>query len=195
MRDSRTTAGRGRFLLTCAYLGALGFAPGAALAQSGGMGVQVYAAANSGGWSKTETSMSEGDAPVRYEFSSGAGAGVRLSYSITPALALWASGEMNVEQEGPFAGLLGGVGTAVPLGARARLRGRLGAGWLAEGPFGIVGATAEWLMLRRLGLGVGVEVLRPIGTGSRYTGLQDVDVEYDGGPSRLVVELGWSSRR
>lgn len=163
--------------------------PAVSLAQ--GPGVQAYVAGNSGGWSKTEASTAEGGAPVRFEFGSGAGAGVRLSYGLTAAIGLWGAGELNVEAEGPFAGLFGGVGAAVPLGPRLQLRGRLGAGRLDDGPFGIGGATAEWLIGRRLGLGAGVEVLRPIGTGSRNNGLQEVDVEYDGGPTRLTLELGW----
>jgi hypothetical protein len=37
--------------------------------------------------------------------------------------------------------------------------------------------------------------MRPRGAGSRNNGLQQVDVEYDGGPTRQQVELGWRPAR
>lgn len=168
--------------------------PAAAAAQApesrGRFSVHPYAGLNSGGWSKAEASPETGR-PMRYEFSNGAGAGLRVAFAVVPHVGLWAAGELNVEQEGPFGAWFGGIAGRAMIGPRAGVQARLGAGRLENGPFGLGGATLEWFVIRQLSLGVGADVLLPIGEGRRYNGLQNVPVDYDGGPARLQLELGW----
>jgi len=184
-------AGLGQRLVTALILAATPLAGLEAQAPGGRLGLHAYVGSNSGGWSRTEESTTPGGSPFRFEFSSGAGAGLRLAFAVTPRIGLWAAGELNVEQETPFAGLYGGVWGRALFSPRLGIQGRLGAGRLDHGPFGLAGATLEWFIVRQLSLGVGGEVLRPIGTGQRHNGLRNVDVEYDGGPNRLLAELGW----
>lgn len=153
--------------------------------------LSAYAGGMSGGWSKEEESTAPGGQPVAYEFSSGAGAGLRAAFAITPAVAAWASAELDVEQEGPFAGLFGGLAVRTGLTRRVGLEARAGAGRMDYGPFGVAGASVHWFALGPISLGAGLDVMRPIGSGRRNNGLQDVPVDYDGGPMRLQVELGW----
>jgi hypothetical protein len=157
----------------------------------GRISVHAFAGSNTGGWSKTEPSTAPGAAPVRYEFSSGAGAGMRLAIGLSPALGVWAAGELNVEQDGVFGGLYGGVLGRTMVTPHAAVQARLGVGRLEHAPVGVAGASVAWFPLRYLSVGLGAEVVHPIGTGRRNNGLQDVEVDYDGGPTRIRLEFGW----
>jgi hypothetical protein len=180
--------------LSAAAITLAAIAPAAAGAQSvtgGRFSMHPFFGSNTGGWSKTEESTAPGGAPHRFEFGSGPGAGLRVAFAVVPHLGIWAAAELNVEQEAPFAGAFAGVEGRAMIGARTGVQARLGAGRLENGPFGVAGATVEWFALRPLSLGIGVETAQPIGTGRRNNGLQDVPVDYDGGPTRVRLELGW----
>jgi hypothetical protein len=158
-------------------------------------GVGIYYGVFGGGWSKTEESTAPGGAPVRFDFSNGFTAGALGAFGLTRHMAAWAAAELNVEDEGPFPAFFGGLAAHAALAPRLSVEARLGAGRLDVGPFGIAGATAEWQLRNSLAVGAGVYTMRPLGVGSRNNGLQQVAVEYDGGPTRLQVELGWRPGR
>jgi hypothetical protein len=163
----------------------------AARPPGGRFSLHPYFGLTTGGWSKTEPSTAGDGQQFRYEFSNGAGAGLRAGFAVMRHVGIWAAAELNVEQEGPFAGVFGGVSAHALLAPRLGVHGRLGAGRLEDGPFGLAGVGIEWFVLRSVTLGIGGDLLRPIGTGSRNNGLRDVDVDYSGGPTRFQVELGW----
>jgi hypothetical protein len=158
-------------------------------------GLGIYYGVFDGGWSKTEESTAPGGTPVRFEFSNGFTAGALGAFGITRNVSAWAAAELNVEDDGPFPAFFAGLAARAAVASRLSVEARLGAGRLDVGPFGTVGATAEWQLRRSLALGAGVYMVRPIGAGSRNNGLQQVEVEYDGGPTRLQVELGWRPGR
>jgi hypothetical protein len=168
---------------------------GQASDRPGFRGVSLYYGVFGGGWSKTEPSTAPGGAPVRFEFSNGFTAGALGAFGVTRQVAAWATAELNVEDDGPFPAFFAGLAAHAAPAPLLSVEARLGAGRLDVGPFGIGGVTAEWQLRRSLAIGAGLYMMRPLGTGSRNNGLQQVDVDYDGGPTRLQVELGWRPGR
>jgi hypothetical protein len=159
-------------------------------AQRSGLSLHPYLGLFDGGWAKIENSGVPELGGFRAEFSDGGTAGVRAAYGFGSHVALWASAELDVYDEGPFMAGFGGVAGRISATERLRFEGRVGAGVLAEAPFGLVGVGAEYFVLPWLSLEAGVELARPIGRTSRWNGVENVPIEFDGGPTRVQFGIG-----
>jgi hypothetical protein len=157
-----------------------------------GVSVQLHGH-RSTGWTLQEEDPGSSQ-PQQVNLSDGAGLGVRLGYGFHQYVGAFASGEFDVDEEGPYTGYGAGLVFHSPRLGPARLQARAGMRWLSPGSglfYGTVGAGAEVFLFRPLSLGLEVDASLPLADGTRFTGESHVRVEATGGPIRGIAGLTW----
>jgi hypothetical protein len=158
------------------------------------LGVELYGVVASG-WVVQELDREEGRT-TNVDIGTGRGAGLRISYGLSPRVAGYLAADLNVEQEGVYPTY--GAGMRLQTIGRLRFGARAGGRVIdvvAPLVYADLGIFGELSLAPVLALGLDLSTAVPLGDGSRNTGTHRVGVAARGGPERAEVGLVWYPSR